>query len=143
MAPLRMAAEGSRDLPFWNVHAGGPAMKKFFFQFLASALVLAIAAMPGALAQNAKGAISGRVTDASGSVLQGAEIELQPGPITTAAGTQGAYFMNNLNPGTYTITITYVGFTLFIKVVNVTAGENGGGDAEMGGCSRRGGGVGS
>ncbi len=112
-------------------------MKKFFFQFLVSALVLTIAPMPGALAQNAKGAISGRVTDASGSVLQGAEIELQPGPITTAAGTQGAYFMNNLNPGTYTITITYVGFTLFTKVVNVTAGQTVAVDAKMEVSSQR------
>src|SRR5258708_17795359 len=137
MAPLQIAAEGSRDLPLWNVHSGGTAMKKFFFQFLVSALVLTIAPMPGALAQNAKGAISGRVTDASGSVLPGAEIELQPGPITAAAGTQGAYFMNQLNPGTHTITITYVGFTLFTKVVNVTAGQTVAVDAKMEVSSQR------
>lgn len=98
-------------------------MKKFFIQLLVSALVLAIAALPGALAQNAKGAISGHVTDSSGSVLQGAEIEVQPGRITTASGTQGAYFINDLNPGTYTVSVTYVGLALFTKVVNVASGQ--------------------
>jgi TonB-dependent receptor len=106
-------------------------MKKLFAQFLVTALVLAIASLPGALAQNAKGAISGHVTDSTGSVLQGAEIELQPGPVTTASKTQGTYFINDLNPGTYTITITYVGFTLFTKVVNVTAGQTVTVDAKM------------
>src|SRR5258708_25943792 len=68
-----------------------------------------------AAAQSTKGSVAGKVTDNSGSVLQGAEIELQPGSITTASGTQGAYFINNLNPGTYTISITYVGFKLLMK----------------------------
>jgi len=90
-----------------------------------------------AAAQSTKGAVAGKVTDNSGSVLQGAEIELQPGSITTASGTQGAYFINNLNPGTYTISITYVGFSLFTKVVIVAAGQTTSINAKMEVSSQR------
>ncbi len=61
-------------------------------------------------AQNDRGSIAGHVTDRSGGALKGAEIELQPGNITTASNAQGAYYVNGLSPGTYTITVTYVGF---------------------------------
>jgi TonB-dependent receptor len=112
-------------------------MKSFIRLFLIFALCLSSALWQNAAAQSGKGTISGLVTDVSGSVLQGAEIELQPGPITTASKTQGTYFINDLNPGTYTITITYVGFTLFTKVVNVTAGQTTTVDAKMEVSSQR------
>src|SRR5580700_656135 len=75
------------------------------------------------IAQTDKGTISGHVTDTSGSVLQGAEVELQPTGITVISDKQGGYFVNALNPGTYTITVTYVGFSLFTKVFEVKAGQ--------------------
>ncbi|HXH68212.1 MAG TPA: TonB-dependent receptor, partial [Candidatus Limnocylindrales bacterium] len=112
-------------------------MKSSIRRFLIFALCLAFAFCGNAAAQNAKGSVAGRVTDSTGSVLQGAEIELQPGPVTTASGTQGSYFINDLNPGTYTITITYVGFKLFTKVVNVTAGQTVTIDAKMDVSSQR------
>src|SRR5580700_7199920 len=75
------------------------------------------------IAQTDKGTISGHVTDTSGSVLQGAEVELQPTGITVISDKQGGYFVNALNPGTYTITVTYVGFALFTKVFEIKAGQ--------------------
>src|ERR1700757_4244035 len=60
-------------------------MKSFIRLFFILALCLSSALWQNAAAQNGKGSISGHVTDVSGSVLQGAEIELQPGPITTAS----------------------------------------------------------
>jgi TonB-dependent receptor len=78
---------------------------------------------PSALAQNDKGAVSGHVADSSGSILQGAEVEFEPGTIVTKTGAQGEYFHNNLAPGTYTITVTYVGFALFTKAITVAAGK--------------------
>jgi TonB-dependent receptor len=86
-------------------------------------LTMAIFFGTNAFAQSDRGTVSGHVTDSSGSILQGAEIELQPGTILAKTGEQGAYFVNNLAPGTYTITVTYVGFKLFTQVVNVTAGK--------------------
>lgn len=78
---------------------------------------------PGANAQSGKGAIAGHVTDSSGSVLQGAEVELQPTGVTATSNQQGSYYFNNLAPGTYTITVTYVGFSLFTKVINVSGSQ--------------------
>ena len=100
-------------------------------------VILAIFSVQAAFAQNGKGTLTGHVTDSSGSVLQGAEIELQPGPITTVSGVRGAYFFNDLTPGTYTVTITYVGFSLFTKVVNITAGQTATVDAPMEVSSQR------
>jgi hypothetical protein len=88
-------------------------------------------------AQSGKGTVAGHVTDTSGSVLQGAEIELQPGTIITKSGAQGNYFINNLAPGTYTITVTYVGFALFTKALNITAGQTLTLDAKMEVSSQR------
>jgi TonB-dependent receptor len=75
------------------------------------------------LAQSDKGTVTGHVSDSSGSVLQGAQVELQPTGITIISNQQGAYFVNNLAPGNYTITVTYVGFAQFTKTVTVTAGQ--------------------
>lgn len=74
-------------------------------------------------AQERKGTISGHVTDTSDAVLQGADITLEPGAIKTASDTQGQFFVKDLTPGSYTITITYVGFTTFTKTVDVAAGR--------------------
>ena len=84
-----------------------------------------------ALAQSDRGAISGHVTDASGSILNGAEVELQPGNILTKSGAKGEYFLNGLKPGTYTVTVTYVGFSLFTKAIEITAGKTLIVDAQM------------
>jgi TonB-dependent receptor len=87
-------------------------------------LLLGVALFPELLcAQNDKGSVAGHVTDSSGGSLQGAEIELQPTGRIVASNQQGTYFLNNLSPSTYTITVTYVGFSLFTKVVNVVAGH--------------------
>jgi TonB-dependent receptor len=112
-------------------------MKSSIRLLLVFALCMLSASWQNAAAQSGKGTIVGKVTDNSGSILQGAEIELQPGPITTASGTQGTYFINDLTPGTYTISITYVGFTLFTKVVNVVPGQTATVDARMEVSSQR------
>src|SRR5271165_4827946 len=84
-----------------------------------------------ASAQGDKGSLTGHVTDSSGSVLQGAEVEMQPTGITVVSNQQGAYYINNLAPETYTITVTYVGFALFTKVINITAGQPTTADVKM------------
>jgi TonB-dependent receptor len=100
-------------------------------------LALIVASGQMVFAQSDRGAISGHVTDSSGGVLQGAEIELAPGNILTKSGQRGAYFLNNLAPGTYTITVTYVGFSLFTKAIEVGAGKAVIFDAQMQVSSQR------
>jgi TonB-dependent receptor len=76
-----------------------------------------------AWAQSDRAAVSGHVTDSSGSILNGAEIQIQPGDIFARSGAQGEFFINDLKPGKYTITVTYVGFSLFTKALEVTGGK--------------------
>jgi len=75
-------------------------------------------------AQTDKGAISGKVTDPTGSVLQGAEVEIEPAGAHTVSDTQGQFFVNNLSPGHYTVSVTYVGFSAWNKEVDVTPGQS-------------------
>jgi TonB-dependent receptor len=83
-------------------------------------------------AQGRKGIITGRVTDSSGGVLQGAQISVEPVGLNVVSDVQGQFFLNNLNPRSYTITVTYVGFAKFTKTVNVAAGQAASVDATMG-----------
>jgi len=83
------------------------------------------------IAQERKGSISGRVTDNSGGVLQGARIELQPIGTIASSNVQGEFFINDLNPGAVTVTITYVGFKDFTKQVTVVPGQIANVDAKL------------
>ncbi len=86
-------------------------------------LILSLFSVQAVRAQNDKGSVTGHVTDSSGSALQGASVELQPTGKIVATNQQGTYFVNNLAPGTYTITVTYVGFSLFTKVLTITPSQ--------------------
>jgi TonB-dependent receptor len=86
-------------------------------------LALIVISVQSVFAQSERGAVSGHVTDSSGSILQGAEIELQPGNIRTKSSQRGEYFINNLAPGSYTANVSYVGFSLFRKVVDISPGK--------------------
>src|SRR6266480_5137697 len=82
-------------------------------------------------AQERKGGISGHVTDNSGSVLQGARIELQPVGTIVASNIQGEFIINDVTPGKFTVSITYVGFNQFTKQVTVAAGQAASVDAKL------------
>jgi TonB-dependent receptor len=74
--------------------------------------------------QHATGSVSGTVKDAAGSALQGAKIVLQPNSTSVASDAQGDFSILNLRPGTYTVTVSYVGFTSTVSTVVVSAGQN-------------------
>jgi len=97
-------------------------------RFLAVFLLL-----PGIVAwgQTSKGAIAGEVRDSAGAALPGARVELQPQvrPITTDA--QGVFTITGLVPGTYGVTISYVGFATYIGNVTIAAGQTGHIDAVL------------
>src|SRR6476646_10268093 len=84
-------------------------------------LMLQAASVIGAMAQGGKGTIRGHITDSSGGVLQGAEVALSPVSLTVATDVQGEFFIRDLNPGSYTVTISYVGFQSVTKTVDVVA----------------------
>ena len=56
---------------------------------------------------------AGTVNDAGHSVLPGARIELAPKGPTAVADQQGRFTFQNVTPGEYTITVSYVGLAPF------------------------------
>src|SRR5215471_15083485 len=88
-------------------------------------------AAPLALAQGGKGAISGHVTDTGGGILQGATITVDPGGISAVSDAQGSFLVNGLADGSYTVTISYVGFTNSTKSVTVSGGQVANADAKL------------
>ena len=98
-------------------------MRKSLYSFLFVAFVLRLLLMSSVNAQERKGTISGRVTDSSDAVLQGADVTIDPLGVKLASDVQGQFFANDLAPGGYTVTITYVGFSTFTKTVNVVGGQ--------------------
>jgi TonB-dependent receptor len=83
----------------------------------------------GSTASN--GRVTGTVKDLSGAVLPGAQIVLQPAATTAVSDTQGNYMITNVTPGTYTLTVTYVGFKEFVSTITVTAGQTTSLDARL------------
>ena len=77
-----------------------------------------------ALAQTTKGTISGRVTDSSGAVLQGAQVQLPSQGITVASNGLGEFLIPDLAPGDYKVHVSYLGFKPLETSVTLKAGEN-------------------
>ena len=73
--------------------------------------------------QGGAGSISGRVMDASGAVLQGAQVGLEPKAAPAVSNQQGEFTILNLAPGDYKVTVSYVGFAPTSKEVAVSAGQ--------------------
>ena len=82
--------------------------------------------------QGRKGTITGRVMDSSGGVLQGAQITVEPKGVNVVSDAQGQFFVNDLEPGSYTVTVTYVGFAEFTQAVTITAGQAASVEAKLG-----------
>ncbi len=72
----------------------------------------------------AGGSVGGTITDTAGAVLKGAQIVLQPGGTSVASRGQGDFSISDVKPGTYTITITYIGFKTFTSSIIVAPGQN-------------------
>jgi hypothetical protein len=87
--------------------------------FVLAAVVIIAASSTAAAAQEARGAIQGRVVDASGAAVPGATVEvknLATGVVTpTVSNEEGSYRVPFLIPGSYTVTVSLEGFSRFIS----------------------------
>lgn len=90
------------------------------------ALVGFFLVIPYSQAQTAperKGAITGKVTDTGGGILQAARVTVDPGGIEAVTDAQGQFLVTGLAPGTYTVTVTYVGFNALTTSVTVSGAQ--------------------
>ena len=94
-------------------------------------LLLALLWVPHAVASavadksaaGSNGSVSGTIKDTAGALLPGAQIVLQPAVTTVTSDERGAYLIQNIKPGSYTVTISYIGFTTSTTTITVTGGQ--------------------
>jgi outer membrane receptor protein involved in Fe transport len=99
-------------------------MRKSLYSIFVITLMLTALGPTPVCAQQNRGKVSGMVTDSSNAALLGARVEVhQQGPVvaSVASDDQGQFTLSNLAPGSYTIVVSYVGFSSFQApvVVNV------------------------
>ncbi|HUY94874.1 MAG TPA: carboxypeptidase regulatory-like domain-containing protein, partial [Terracidiphilus sp.] len=75
-------------------------------------------------AQAARGAISGTLTDPAGAVLKGAQVSIPAKGLLVSTDEQGRFFLSGLQPGDYTISVSYIGFQTLTKTVTVNPGSS-------------------
>ena len=94
-------------------------MKRMLFAFI---LLMQIVSQ-ACFSQTAKGTLAGRVTDSSGAVLHGARVILTPSDATILTDKQGEFLISGLIPGSYSVKVSYLGFTTLIQTTAVLAGQ--------------------
>jgi TonB-dependent receptor len=76
-----------------------------------------------ASAQSKKASILGDVVDVSSAVLVGAQVQLQPTGLSLVSNEQGEFAITDLAPGSYKLTVSYVGFQPFTSDVTLEGDE--------------------
>jgi TonB-dependent receptor len=83
------------------------------------------------VAQERTSTITGRVTDSTHALLQGARIQVQPTGQTAVSNSKGEFTISGLAGGQYNVTITYVGFAAFTSELNIPPGGSANVDAVL------------
>jgi TonB-dependent receptor len=78
----------------------------------------------GGTAENQAGSISGTLMDSAGSVLRGAQVSVPAKDMIVYTDQQGSFFFSGLQPGTYTLSVSYIGFQKLTKTVTVNPGTS-------------------
>jgi hypothetical protein len=86
-------------------------------------LILLLASTFTLLGQSTKGIVTGRIADATGAVIRGAFVQLSPSGLSTTSDGLGEFVFPAVAPGTYTLSASSVGFSVFTKSVTVIAGQ--------------------
>ena len=86
-------------------------------------LTIVLISLPIFMFGQTSGKISGKVADADGNPLQGANIIVEGTSIGTASNQDGAFVILDVPVGTYTLRCDYIGYSaLIISNVNVSSG---------------------
>ncbi|HKV79142.1 MAG TPA: TonB-dependent receptor [Candidatus Sulfotelmatobacter sp.] len=86
------------------------------------AFTICVAGLGLATAQGDRGMIAGSVKDPSGAVLPGARVQIEKGP-SAVSDAQGQFILPNLTPGTYRLSVSYVGFSPLETSATVAGGQ--------------------
>ncbi len=87
-------------------------------------ILISFCARCALLGQGQKASIIGHVTDASNAAVQKARVVLDPGGVVLTSDSLGDFVVTGLAPGTYTVTVTSVGFKQLVQTVTVAAGQS-------------------
>ncbi len=71
----------------------------------------------------AAGTVTGTVADTTNAILPGAKVLVEPGNATAVSDGQGAFTLSSLAPGSYRVTVSYLGFLPMTTPVTVTSGQ--------------------
>ena len=118
MYTIRSVTSGARS--------AGPRAAKAFLMAVAS-----WAWLPGHAAAQATGAISGRITEAGGTPIAGAQVVLNGGQLGTLSNDVGMYTLRGVAPGSHAVLIERIGFSTYTGQVTVTAGRTATLDVEL------------
>ena len=94
-------------------------MRRLLFSIMLLCLFIPLVCV----SQTSNGSLRGHVTDASESVIQSARVVVAPGNIVTTSDSLGDFVVSGLAPGSYTVTVTSVGFKQMVQTVTVAAGQ--------------------
>ena len=95
-----------------------------FPRLLIAAFMICFGIATAARAQNQAGSISGTLTDSAGAVLRGAEVSIPAKGMNVSTDEQGRFFFYGLQPGDYSISVSYIGFQNLTKTVTVNPGTS-------------------
>ncbi|UWZ85740.1 TonB-dependent receptor [Occallatibacter riparius] len=98
-----------------------------FLAIFCAAIALALFSPQALRAQADLGSIGGTVTDVTGAVVAGAKVTVTNNETgaqrVSVTNSTGGYSVNQLNPGSYQVSITASGFATAIQKVQVTVGS--------------------
>ena len=92
----------------------------FLFMFMG---VSNVSWADGKANETKQGTIRGRIVDASKQILPGASVYIEKLHTGVTSDVNGFYTFSNLDPGTYTVKVTYVGYTPVEMKITVPEGK--------------------
>ncbi|HEY0264796.1 MAG TPA: TonB-dependent receptor [Granulicella sp.] len=101
-----------------------PRRLKTILPVLALVLCLLFSISPLAAQSTSHGAIIGTVVDGSGATLSGAQLRLLPLGVTAASSETGTFSFGDIPAGSYTLSVSYIGFSPIELPVTLNAGQN-------------------
>lgn len=95
------------------------------FRFVTILFFITVLSFQNLSAQSTRASLSGIVIDlVSGETLPGVNVIIQSLGRGGTTDIDGKYSISNLRPGTYTVSISYVGYETLSETVELIAGEN-------------------